>query len=143
MSLILDPLATSPKVDEAFKAFKYVPYSSLTHTARLKASKGEEEFIVNAQGGLTAKGLDRREEKAISLSDWLGASKAAEDRIRAYHGEMRATAFAAHHRIVTDLARLHNWTIALEYDIQQRELVALSPSHDLSTLDQQALTLII
>jgi hypothetical protein len=81
MSLILDPLATSPKVDEAFKAFKYVPYSSLMHTARLKASKGEEEFIVNAQGGLTAKGLDRREEKAISLSDWLGASKAAEDRI--------------------------------------------------------------
>ena len=130
-------------MDEAFKAFKYVPYSSLTHTARLKASRGEEEFVVNAHGGLTAKGLDRCEEKAISLSDWLGASKTAEDRIRAHHGETRALAFAAHHRIVTDLARLHNWAIALEYDIQQRELVVLSPSHDLSTLDQQALTLIV
>lgn len=38
---------------------------------------------------------------------------------------------------------LHNWMIALKYDIQQRELVSLSPLHDLSTLDQQALTLIV
>ena len=52
-------------------------------------------------------------------------------------------AFAAPHQIVTDLTRLYNWVIALEYDIQQRELVSPSPSHDLSTLDQQALTLIV
>ena len=41
-----------------------------------------------------------------------------------------------------NLARLHNWALALEYNIQQRELAALSPLHDLSTLDHQALSLI-
>lgn len=54
----------------------------------------------------------------ISLSNWLGASKAAEDRIQAFHGEARASAFAAHYWIIIDLARLHSWAIALKYDVQ-------------------------
>ena len=50
--------AIPPKVDEAFKAFRYIPYSALTAAAKLHAVHGEVDFIVNAQGGLTAKGLD-------------------------------------------------------------------------------------
>jgi len=89
-------IAVSSKVDEAFRAFKYIPYSSLTHSARLKASRGEEDFVINSQGGITLKGLDRRDEKSITLSDWLGASKAAEECTRIHHGKMRVAAFAAH-----------------------------------------------
>jgi hypothetical protein len=135
-------IAIPPKVDEAFRAFRYVPYSSLTMTARVKAARGEEDVIFNAQGGLTVKSLDRRNEKLISTVDWYASARAAEDRIRFYHGDVRATAFAAHHKLVMDLARSHNWDIAMEYDIQQRELVSLNPSHDLSSLDNSALTVI-
>lgn len=134
--------AIPTKVEEAFKKFAYVPYISLTHSARLRASRGEDESVINAQGGLTAKGLDRRNEKSISVIDWLATSRAAEQRIRFYHGEARATAFATHHRIVTDLSRTHSWDIALDYDIQQRELVSQHPTHDISTLDTAALTVI-
>jgi hypothetical protein len=134
--------AVPTKVDEAFKAFKYVPYSALTHTARLKAARGEEDFLVNATGGLTAKGLDRKEEKSVSMVEWLGAARAAEERILVHHGESRAFMLRAHHHIVSDLARTHGWTVAVEYDIRQRELAAMHPEHDLSSLDDKCLTLI-
>jgi hypothetical protein len=42
-----------PKVDEAFKSFHYILYSSLTSAAWLKAAHGEEDFILNANSGLT------------------------------------------------------------------------------------------
>src|ERR1700722_7994885 len=122
--------------------FEYVPYTALSHVARLKAAQGEEDFVINGLGGLTAKGLDRKTERQIQMVDWQAAAHVAEDRIRAHHGDERAEALAAHHRIVTDLAHLHGWRTAVEYDIQQRELVAFRPAHDLSTLDSMALTLI-
>ena|ERR1700722_10783688 len=37
-------LAVPPKVEEAFKAYKYVPYIALTHSARLRVARGEEDF---------------------------------------------------------------------------------------------------
>ncbi|KAG2754091.1 hypothetical protein P692DRAFT_20671163, partial [Suillus brevipes Sb2] len=87
-----------PKVDEAFKAFKYVPYSTLTSSARWQAIRsGEEAFTISASGSLTAKGLDRRNERSITLSDWIGAAEAAEDRTGHYHGAARAKALKAHH----------------------------------------------
>jgi hypothetical protein len=55
---------------------------------------------------------------------------------------VRAEAFAQHHKLVMDLGRSHSWDIAMEYDIQQREAVALNPSHDLAILDLAALTII-
>jgi len=130
------------KVDDTFKAFKYVPYSSLMHTARLKAARGEEDYMVNASGGLTAKGLDRKDEKSISMIEWLGVARAAEERILIHHGETRASMLRLHHHIVSDLARTHSWAIAVEYDIRQRELVAMHPAHDLSLLDEKCLTLV-
>jgi hypothetical protein len=59
-----------------------------------------------------------------------------------YHGNVCVEAFVAHHKLVMDLSHSHNWDIAMEYDVQQREVVALNPSHDLSSLDMAALTLI-
>jgi hypothetical protein len=44
-----------------------------------QAAEGEEEFVINSQGGLSAKPLDRKDEKAISIVDWLSAASTAED----------------------------------------------------------------
>jgi hypothetical protein len=134
--------AVPPKVDEAFKAFRYVPYTALTLPARQRAARGEEDFIINAQGGITAKGLDRRSERHINVMDWLTSAKAAEDRTRRHHGDERADALMAHHSIVQSLSTTHGWPIAVEYDIQQRELVAENPAHDFCTLDTASLTII-
>jgi hypothetical protein len=134
--------AIPPKVEEAFKNFRYVPYSSLTLAACIKAARGEEDIIFNAQGGLTVKNLDRRNEKLISVVDWHAAAHAAEEHLKFHHGEARAKAFAAHHKLVMDLGRSHNWDIAMDYDVQQREVASLNPSHDLSSLDVAALTII-
>ncbi|KAF8229654.1 hypothetical protein L208DRAFT_1285618, partial [Tricholoma matsutake] len=131
------------KVEEAFCHFQYVLYTVLTTAAHLKAAQGEENFTINAQGGLTAKGLDRRNEKSISTVDWYAASAAAEGCIREHFGKVRAAALAAHHRIVMDLGHSHNWEIAMEYDTSQCEMVALRPAHDLSMLDIAALTIIM
>ncbi|KIM72053.1 hypothetical protein PILCRDRAFT_16477 [Piloderma croceum F 1598] len=131
-----------PKVDDAFKSFRYVLYSSLTLASRIRAAHGEEDLVFNAQGGLTVKSLDWHNEKLISTVDWHAAARAAEERIGFHHGEARAEAFALHHKLVMDLGCSHNWEIAMEYDIQQREVVALNPSHDLSSLDLAALTII-
>ncbi|KAF8949731.1 hypothetical protein BDZ97DRAFT_1306848 [Flammula alnicola] len=139
-----DPLAIPipPKVDEAFKAFKYVPYSSLTSSERLKAARGEEEMVISASGGFLLKGLDRRNERSISFIDWVAAARAAENRTRMYQGDRRADALASHHMVVQTLAQSHGWPTALEYDINQREAAALHPAHDLTGLNSTALTLI-
>jgi hypothetical protein len=41
-----------------------------------------------------------------------------------------------------DLGRSHDWDIAMEYDVQQREVAALNLSHDLSSFNMAAFTLI-
>jgi hypothetical protein len=105
-------------VEDAFKSFRYVPYSSLTLSSHVKAARGEEDFVFNAQGGFTVKSLDRRNEKLISTVDWHAAARAAEERICFHHGIARTEAFAAHHKLVMDLGRSHSWDIAMEYDIQ-------------------------
>ena len=119
-----------------------MPYTALTLPARQRAARGEEDFVINAQGGITAKGLDWCSERHIDVFDWLASAKAAEDRTCRYHGDDHADALAAHHNIVQSLTRTHGWPIAVEYDIQQRELVADNPAHDFRTLDTAALTII-
>jgi hypothetical protein len=140
--LILCSLAVPLKVDNAFWLFCYVPYSSLTQQARLRALRVDEEFVINTQGGLTAKGLDRSSEKSISLADWIAVAAVAVECTTKYHGTDRGQSLAAHHHIVEGLAVSHNLTVAMEYDIQQCEAVAANPSHDLSGLDVLALTII-
>ncbi|KAF8513067.1 hypothetical protein JB92DRAFT_3116646 [Gautieria morchelliformis] len=63
-------IAILPKADEAFKVFRYMPYMAISLSAQIKASRGEGDFVVNAQGGLTAKGLDCRNERGISTIEW-------------------------------------------------------------------------
>ena len=135
-------LAIPPKVEEAFKNFRYVPYTSLSLPARMKVVRGEDKLVLNANGSFTVKNLDRRNEKLISVVDWHAASRATEERIRFHHGDYRADAFAAHHKLVMDLGRSHGWEVAMDYDVQQREVAALNPSHDLSVLDTTALMII-
>jgi hypothetical protein len=76
------------------------------------------------------------------LSDWIGAADTAEDRTGHYHGATCAKALKAHHSVVLGLSRSHSWDVAVEYNIQQREMVAQHPQHNLSQLDDKALTII-
>ncbi|KAG1726068.1 uncharacterized protein EDB91DRAFT_1086889 [Suillus paluster] len=132
-----------PKVNEAFKAFKYVLYSTLTSSAWWQAIRSSKEaFTISASGSLMAKGLDRRNERSITLSDWIGATDVAEDRTEHYHVIACVKALKAHHSMVLGLSCSHSWDIAVEYDIQQCKMVAQHPQHDLSQLDDRALTII-
>ncbi|KAG1893433.1 uncharacterized protein F5891DRAFT_985868 [Suillus fuscotomentosus] len=131
-----------PKVEEAFKNYRYVPYSALTHIARSKAYlRGEESSFVFTTEGLTAKGLDRSNELSISTVDWIAASRTAEERTLFYWGVERANALSSHHQVVLDIGRTHSWLVAMHYDIQQRELAHANYDHNLAGLDVAALTM--
>ncbi|KAJ7872764.1 hypothetical protein B0H14DRAFT_3438608 [Mycena olivaceomarginata] len=55
-----------PRIDDLFKAGRYIPYTSLSSSARLKALQGEEEVTFNAaSGSFTAKSVDRQNKKTI------------------------------------------------------------------------------
>ncbi|KAG2121793.1 hypothetical protein BD769DRAFT_1389943 [Suillus cothurnatus] len=96
------------KVEEAFKHYRYVPYTALTHAARSKAFlRGEDSSFVFTQDGLTAKGLDRSNELSIVAVDWIAAAKAAEERTAHHWGEERAAALISHHLVVLDIGRTH------------------------------------
>ena len=142
MFLVFVSSAILLKVEDAFKNFCYVPYSSLTLASCTKVAWGEEDLVPNALGGLTVKSLERRNEKAISIVDWHAAAHAAEERTWFHHGEACAEALSVHHRLVMDLGHTHSWDIAMDYDVQQRNAVALNPAHDLSSMDLTALTII-
>lgn len=135
-------LPVPPKVDAAFRDYCYIPYTALTQAARLRSARGEEDYILNAKGGLTVKGLSRENERGISTIEWLKAAKTAEERTQVYHGKDRGDALQSHHTVVLSLAHSHGWAVAVEYDIQQREAAANDHRHDLSGLDTAALTLI-
>ncbi|KIK33170.1 hypothetical protein CY34DRAFT_46558, partial [Suillus luteus UH-Slu-Lm8-n1] len=86
------------KVEDAFKHYRYVPYTALMHTACSKAFlHGEDSSFVFTQDGLTAKGLDHSNELAITTVDWVAAAKAAEERTLHHWGEARASALVSHH----------------------------------------------
>ena len=115
-------------MEEAFKNFKYMPYTALSHSACEWATNGEETVILNELRSFVAKGLDCCHKCNISMLDWLAASKACEDHICFHHGSVQADAFAAHHRIMIDLSQSSGshlgWSQAIEYDIQQHEATA-------------------
>lgn len=115
----------------------------LTHLVYAQLAEGEEEFVIDSQGGLSAKPLDRKNEKSILIVDWLSAALMAEDQTHFHHGEAHASMLAAHHKFVQELARLHGWQVTVEYDVLQHFLVAQNPRHDLGTLDQDAVSLIV
>ena len=85
MFLVFVSSAILLKVEDAFKNFCYVPYSSLTLASCTKVAWGEEDLVPNALGGLTVKSLERRNEKAISIVDWHAAAHAAEEQTQFHH----------------------------------------------------------
>ena len=89
--------AIPPKAEEAFRLFRYVPYTSLSTLARVKASRGEDEVILNLSGGISVKLLDQRNEKSISVVEWHAAACVAKERTCFHHGEAQADALALHH----------------------------------------------
>ncbi|KAG2128360.1 uncharacterized protein EDB93DRAFT_1268396 [Suillus bovinus] len=98
-------IAIPLKVEEAFKQYRYVPYTALTHAARSKAFlRGEDSAFIFTQDRLAAKGLDRANELLIVTVDWIAAAKAAEDRTLHYWGEARASALVSHHLVVLDIS---------------------------------------
>lgn len=140
--LICRTAAIPTKVEEAFKLYRYVPYTALTHAARSRAHlRGEDSSFVFTQDGLTAKGLDRSSELSIVTVDWIGAAKAAEERTLHYWGADRASALTSHHLVVLDIGRTHGWLVAMHYDVQQRELAHTNHEHNLAGLDVAALTI--
>ncbi|KAG1729975.1 uncharacterized protein EDB91DRAFT_1252851 [Suillus paluster] len=134
--------AIPSKVEEAFKLYCYVPYMALMHAVRSKAHlRGEDSSFVFTQDGLTAKGLDRLNELSILTVDWIGAAKVAEERTLHYWGADRASALVSHHLVMLDIACTHGWSVAMHYDVQQRELAHVNHEHNLAGLDVEALTI--
>ncbi|KAG1797489.1 uncharacterized protein HD556DRAFT_1441045 [Suillus plorans] len=130
------------KVEDAFKQYRYVPYTALTHAARSKAFlRGDDSSFVFTQEGLMAKGLDRSNELLILTVDWIAAAKAAEERTAFHWGDERASALTSHHLVVLDIGCTHGWSVAMHYDVQQQELAHTNHEHNLAGLDVAALTL--
>ena len=77
LSFLYFPTAVPTKVEEAFKAFHYILYLSLTHMEHLKAAWVEEDFVINSLGSLMACGLDHYNEWSISIINWHAAASAA------------------------------------------------------------------
>ena len=46
-------VAIPPRVEEVFKKFQYVPYTTLSPAACTRAVQGEDELVINAQGGFS------------------------------------------------------------------------------------------
>ncbi|KIJ41831.1 hypothetical protein M422DRAFT_780220 [Sphaerobolus stellatus SS14] len=134
-------IGVPPKIIRAFKAFDYVPYTSLTATARLKAEQ-EQELEWKADGSLAAKRFDWLDETAITDRAWQAAARLAVELARQHwpQGAVRAEALIGHHDVVTRLAESHGWQIAVRYDIRQRDTMHRVPQHDISTLSDAALT---
>ncbi|KZP14732.1 hypothetical protein FIBSPDRAFT_1048624 [Athelia psychrophila] len=135
-------LPIPPRVEAAFKAYSYVPYTSLTTAARAKAQQGEEEVVMDARSGFKHKVLETAGEKNISKLEWQAAGRAAVQRWRVHYGNKRADALAAHHLVVEALALAHSWQLAMDYDVQQRTLAANMVEHDLTDLDLIALAMV-
>jgi hypothetical protein len=72
------------------------------HVAYTQVVQVEEEFVINSQGDLSAKPLDKKDEKSILIVALM-----AEDQTCFPHGEAHASVLAVHHKFVQELARLH------------------------------------
>ncbi|TFY75594.1 hypothetical protein EWM64_g8418 [Hericium alpestre] len=135
--------SVSERIKKAFQSYTtYVPYTALTPSACFQALLGSADFVVNAEGGLTSKPFDRSGELSISLADWLAAARLAESLITKFH-PLCVAAWQSHHEVIHQIESSHGHSIAMAYDVQQRSLASSHPQHDLSGLDDRALSLIV
>lgn len=101
-----------------------------------------ESHVIAELSALLSKPTDRSDDRNISLQDWFGVSTAVEREMRRLHGDERAEALHKHHMVVLGIASRWSWAIAVEYDIEQRELAFMDKSHDYSTIDNTSVAAI-
>lgn len=89
-----------------------------------------------------AKGLDPKGEHDITQEVWIPAAEIAVRELSNFHGAERAAALADHHPNVLRLVSSFSRPIMREYDIQQRNIWAGDPRHDISMMDHELLTVI-
>lgn len=130
------------KIADAFAAGEYIPYSQL-NPREFAATGHTQEFIFGEGGVLQARGLDARNDRSITLERWVLASQIAVTETRRHQGEARATVLEKHHSNVQTICGHYGWPVAREYDIQQRQMAALDPAHDLSVFDRHFLLMMI
>ncbi len=128
------------RVEQLFAEFEQVPYTKLKPS--VNPLEADEELVFH-NGRFVTKPIDRTGETRIDHMHWSNACKVAVERTRHYHGDSRANALAAHHEVVDQLAMPYTWPVAVAYDIQQRTVWASNPMHDISQLDERALSLVI
>ena len=87
--------------------------------------------------------LDGLEEAAVEMGDWLGASQLAEGLVQTHWGDDRRTRLASHHRAVVALVSRHGWPVARKYDINVRRKASQDSTHDLATIDNLELAIVI
>ncbi|KAJ3560708.1 hypothetical protein NP233_g10660 [Leucocoprinus birnbaumii] len=137
-------LPIPPRFVAVIQRLEYISYTSITLSNRRRATFAPalESSLLSELSSLLAKPVDRHDDRNISMQDWCGAAAAVERETRKLHGDARADALLAHHQNVIGISQTHSWQVAVEYDIQQRELAFMDKAHDYSSVDGNALSII-
>ncbi|VDC02686.1 unnamed protein product [Peniophora sp. CBMAI 1063] len=123
----------------------YCPLTSLDSEARARTNQGEPEMVIQPNGTLKERDLERGPERYISERRWHSAKKVYVRVLReeaASTGEGTADAFEKHFEICEGFIESHGFSVALAYDMKQRELHAAEKRHDLSLFNTEVLTLV-
>lgn len=125
------------RVDEAIRPFRYIPYMALLAAARARAARGVSAFTVNDKGELVRQELDRVGERDLSTAEWTAVANTVARLTREYLGAERGRALDLHNEHVHLIHLCHGWAVATEYDILQRETLAVWHTVDISVTSCQ------
>ncbi|KXN91885.1 hypothetical protein AN958_11187 [Leucoagaricus sp. SymC.cos] len=128
--------AIPPCAMSAIQRLDYVSYASITlmNCCRATFTPMFESPIIAELLSLLAKPIDRSDDRNISMQDWCSIAAAVEH---------EANALQHHHQNVIGILQVHSWQIAVDYNIQQRELAYMDKRHDYSTLNGNTILLIM
>ena len=131
------------QVERAVREGLFIPLTELTHTKRQEAVTETEALVLGVDGSLKVRPLDSKGQERISQMDWLAASEALVGVIRSIHGDAMADIFEAHFTVCRRIVLENSFEVAVRYDIQQRNIFAFDGRHDFSTLDTNALSVVV
>ncbi|KXN80965.1 hypothetical protein AN958_06528 [Leucoagaricus sp. SymC.cos] len=128
----------------AIQRLDYISYTLITLTSCHRATFVPifESSIIAELSSLLAKPIDRSDNRNISIQDWCSIAVAVECKTQRVHGDGQADALQHHYQNVIGVSQMHSWQIAVDYDIQQRELACIDKRHNYSTLDGNTILLI-
>ncbi|KXN90722.1 hypothetical protein AN958_03664, partial [Leucoagaricus sp. SymC.cos] len=128
----------------AIQKLDYISYASITLTNRRRATFTPviKSPIIAELSSLLAKPIDRSNDRNISMQDWYGVAATVEHETCRCHGDERADALQRHYQNIIGISQTHSWQIAVDYDIQQRELAYMDKRHDYTTLNGNTILLI-